>query len=242
MFKAALPLGAGALVLLTSANVMAEQKLGWHGSGEAGYNGKTGNTVSENIFARLKVNHSTQKTEFKSLVEVENKSESNIRTSERYVLDLQGNYYFTDQRDYYSFANARGEKDRFADIDLDYTLTVGLGKQLIKTDTTHLAGEAGLGYQDVTYLQAKQNNFNQASFRAKLDFKHAFNDIVSFNQDALYFAGEKQYKIETNTSLQAALNSRFSVSAGYKYRYTSKPAAGKKKEDGETLISLIYKF
>lgn len=242
MFKATLPLGAAALILATSTQAMAEQKLGWHGSGEAGYNGKTGNTVSENLFARLKVNHSAERTEFKSLVEAENKSESNIRTSERYVLDLQGNYYFSQARDYYSFANARGEKDRFADIDLDYTLTLGLGKQFLDNDTTKLSGEAGLGYQDVSYIAAKQNNFNQTSFRAKLDFKHAFNDIVSFHQDALYFAGEKQYKVETNSSIQAALNSRFSVSAGYKYRYTSKPAAGKKKEDGETLLSLIYKF
>ncbi len=214
--------------------------LGWNGMGEAGFNSRTGNTVSENLNARLRVNYIQEETEYKSLLEVQYRSEDNTTNSERYVIDLQADRYLNAARDFYAFVNTRGERDKFADLDSDLSFAVGLGRLLYRTDASLLKGEAGIGYQTVKSIE-KDDDFDQVSGRLKLDFDHKFNETYSFVQDLLYFVGPEQYKLETNTGFRAALNSKFSVSASYKYRYNSNPGDAK-KTDGETNLSLIYRF
>lgn len=223
-------------------SISAETKLGWHGSGEAGFNQRTGNTVSESTVARLRLGYKLERIEYKSLLEIERKSENNDATSERYVLDLQSDLYFSEAKDNYGFINGRGEKDKFADLDSDLSMTVGLGRVLYRTEPTELKAELGLGYQEVRYIEDQPNNYEQTTGRVKLDLNHQFNETYSFAQDLLYTVGDKQYKLETNTGLRAALNSQLAISASYKYRYNSQPGEMAKKADGETNLTLIYKF
>lgn len=232
-------------LLLNTALVKAEPSsddLGFHGSGEAGFNQKTGNVDSESLLARLKLNYSQKQNNYKGLIEIENKTEEAIQISERYVLDLQADRYFTEDKNYYAFANARGEQDEIADLDQDLSLTLGLGKVLYRTEKTRLSTELGVGYQEVDYVSDVETDFNQTTGRIKIDLNHKFNDNVRFVQDLTYFTGAEQYKTETNSSLRVALNSKLSVSSSYKYRYNSNPADAAEKTDTETNLSLIYSF
>lgn len=231
---------------LASPNALAEddKPRAWSGSGEAGYNQKSGNVKSDSLLARLKLKYAQAQTDYKSLLEIENKTQNDQKITERYVLDLQADRYFSKDKSYYAFFNGRGEQDKVVGTEQDLSLTIGIGKILYKTEMTELSAEVGAGYQTVKLVNetADSQNFEQATGRGKLDLNHKFNDIISFAQDALYFFGEDQYKIETNTGLRAALNSDFSVSTSYKYRYNSNPAADAKKTDGETNLTLIYTF
>ncbi|MBE0493220.1 MAG: DUF481 domain-containing protein [Thiomicrospira sp.] len=232
-------------LFLNTALVSAEasnDELGFHGSGEAGFNQKTGNVNSESLLARLSINYSQIQNDYKGLLEIENKTEQDVKVSERYVLDLQADRYFTEDKNYYAFVNARGEQDEIAGLDQDVSLTLGLGKVLYRTSQTRLSTELGLGYQEVDYVNDSENDFNQTTGRAKLDFSHKFNDNVRFVQDLTYFTGAEQYKTESHSSLRVALNSKLSVSTSYKYRYNSNPADAAKKTDTETSLSLIYSF
>lgn len=213
---------------------------GWTGSGEAGLNKTTGNTDSQTINARLKMGYGFTQSDYTAIIEIENKKESGNTISDRYMLEQQYDYFFTEARDFYGFGNLRNERNKPTDLKLDNSLTVGLGRVLYKTDASKLKGEIGIGYQDVSLYVG--DDFDQVIGRLKLDFDHKFNDIYSFGQDALYVTGSDQYKIETNTRLRAALSSQLSASLGYKYRYNSEPGAGAKKTDGETNLSLIYNF
>lgn len=232
-------------LMFNSAWISAEEandELGFNGSGEAGFNQKTGNVDSESLLARLKLNYSQKQTDYKSLLEIENKTEEDIKISERYVLDLQADRYFTKDKNYYAFANTRGEQDEIAGLSQDLSVTLGLGKVLYRTEQTRLSTELGLGYQEVEYVTDTENDFNQTTGRVKLDLSHKFNDKVRFVQDLTYFTGAEQYKTETNSSLRVALNSKLSVSSSYKYRYNSNPADAAEKTDTETNLSLIYSF
>lgn len=232
-------------LMINTALVKAEESnedLGFHGAGEAGFNQKTGNVDSESLLARLKLNYTQEQNDYKSLLEVENKTEEDIKISERYVLDLQADRYFTKDKNYYAFANTRGEQDEIAGLSQDLSLTLGLGKVLYRTEKTRLSTELGLGYQDVEYVTDTESDFNQTTGRIKLDLTHKFNDLVRFVQDLTYFTGAEQYKTESNSSLRVALNSELSVSTSYKYRYNSNPAEAAEKTDTETNLSLIYSF
>ncbi|WFE68443.1 DUF481 domain-containing protein [Thiomicrospira sp. R3] len=213
---------------------------GWSGSGEAGFNKTTGNTDSQTINARLKMGYGFTQSDYTAIFEVENKKESGNTISDRYMLEQQYDYFFSSARDFYGFGNLRNERNKPTNLKLDNTLSVGLGRVLYKTNASQLKGEVGIGYQDVSVFVG--DDFDQVTGRLKFDFAHKFNETYSFGQDALYVTGREQDKIETNTRLRAALNSKLSASLGYKYRYNSEPGAGVKKTDGETNLSLIYNF
>jgi len=84
-------------------------------------------------------------SEIKSIIEANYKSEDGTTTQERYLLDLQRNQFYDIERSYYSFIAGEFVNSRFESIDLDATLSLGLGKKLYQTDDTTLTGEIGLG-------------------------------------------------------------------------------------------------
>lgn len=238
--KKVLTLACFSAISLTAPNLVQASGSGWSGSGEAGFNKTTGNTQTQTTNARLKLGYGFERSDYSATIEVENKKESGNTISDRYLLEQQYDYFLNTNRDFYTFANLRNERNKPTDLKLDNTISVGLGRVLYKTDVSLLKGEIGIGYQDVDLYVG--DDFDQTTGRLKLDFAHKFNETYSFGQDALYVTGSEQDKIETNTRLRAALNSKLSASLGYKYRYNSNPGTGLKKTDGETNMSLIYNF
>lgn len=231
---------ATAALLATSSALAADVKTGLSGSGELGFNSSTGNTVSESLFAGLKLDYLQKTYKVKGLVEAVNKKESNVQTAERYVGDFQADLYFNDTQKMYGFGQARWENDRFADLDLSSYYLVGLGYNYFQETDIVLGVEAGAGYQDVNYLKA--DNFGQAVAKLYGNFEYAINDNVRFLQDLTEYYGTEQAKFESNTGLRVKLADNLKMKVAYKYRHNSAPAAGKKAEDTETLLSVMYDF
>ncbi|MDG6772982.1 DUF481 domain-containing protein [Thiomicrorhabdus sp. ZW0627] len=223
-----------------SANAFAGDKLGLQGAGELGYTNTTGNTESSAIYGALKIDYIQNVYEFKSAFEINNKSEDGKQTQERYVADLQYNRFYAKNKDYYSFIQARFEEDKFADLDLDSMLTVGMGKTFIKDEKTLLRAEAGIGYQSTNYVVA--DDIDQVIGRLKGDYSYAFNPHVKFTQDAIIYTGGEQTKLETNTGIKVKMMESLSLKATYQYRSNSDPAPGVKKVDTQTIVTLMYDF
>jgi putative salt-induced outer membrane protein len=219
----------------------AHANTGWTGSGEAGFNKTTGNTETQTLIGSLKLGYAFTQSDYSAVVELENKKDQGVSISERYRLEQQYDLYFNASKDFYGFANLRNEQNKPTDVEMDHTLSLGIGRVLYKTEPTLLKAEAGLGYQDVTSV-SNTANFDQMTGRIKLDLTHQINASYTFAQDLVYLTGSEQDKIETHTALRAALNNQLSASLSYKYRYNSNPAGTLKKTDGETNISLIYNF
>lgn len=231
------------LFIITSAVHAAPKKLGTSGSGELGLSNNTGNTPSSSVYAALKMNYLQKMYELKGLVEADNKSENSVRTKERYVGDFQANLFFSDYQKAYGFGQTRWVQDRFSDIDLSSYYIAGLGYQFYKNKEFSLSGEMGLGYQNENFTVASgQKDFDQevSKISAKLDY--AFNDNVSIHQDMTEYYGTKQGNFESNTGLKVKLADNLNMKVSYKYRYNTAPAAGKLKEDTETLLTMIYEF
>ncbi len=220
------------------------QALGLSGSGEAGYNSSTGNTTTTSVFGAIKLNYNQVDHELKSVFEINYKSENNVQTQERYLLDLQRNHFYDESRSYYSFVGGKFENSRFENIDLDAALSAGLGKALYQTEQTTLTGEIGLGYQSITYTSTGGgNSTDQMIGRLKLDFAHQINEQVTFTQDALVLTGSERTKLELNTGVKVKVADSMNVKLAYKYRHNDKPATTTlKKTDTQTTLTLIYDF
>ena len=234
-----------ALAIITasvSTQVQANENTGLSGSGELGFSDSTGNTVNTSFYGALKLNYTQENYTLKSLIEGNYKSEDGTQTEERYIVDLQGNRYYNADKSYYSFIGTRFEKNKFADIDLDSTISIGLGKSLYKTKDTYLNGEIGLGYQNTDYSTQGTKSDSQTVGIAKLDFSHAINEQVKFTQDLSVTSGENSTKVETNTGFKIKVAEKMNLKATYKYRHNDNPAAGTKKTDTQTMLTLIYDF
>lgn len=238
--KSLFALAITALAINVQANT--DTPNGISGSGELGFSDSTGNTVNTSFYGALKLKYTQQNYTLKSLIEGNYKSEDGTQTEERYIVDLQGNRYYNAEKSYYSFVGARFEKNKFADIDLDSTFSIGLGKSLYKTKDTLLNGEIGLGYQNTDYSTAGTKSDSQTVGIAKLDFSHKINEQVKFTQDLSVTSGENSTKLESNTGFKVKVAEKMNLKATYKYRHNDNPAEGTKKTDTQTMLTLIYDF
>ncbi|MDX1351819.1 MAG: DUF481 domain-containing protein [Thiomicrorhabdus sp.] len=230
-----------AIIPLT-INAQAAEQNGLSGSGELGFSDSTGNTVNTAFYGALKLKYTQEKYILKSLIEANYKSEDGTQTEERYLIELQGNRYYSADKSYYSFVAGRLEKNEFADIDLDTTLSLGLGKTLYKTEASELNGELGLGYQNTDYVTTGVKSDTQTVAIGKLDFSHTINEQVKFTQDLAVTSGENNTRFESNTGFKVKVAEKMNLKASYKYRHNDKPAAGTKKTDTQTILTLIYDF
>jgi len=220
----------------------SDAPIGVSGSGELGFSNSTGNSENTNFYGALKLKYTQENYALKSLFEGNYKSEDGTQTEERYLVDLQGNRYFNADKSYYGFVGARFEKSKFANIDLDSTFSVGLGKSLYKTKDTYLNGEIGMGYQNTDYTTQGTDSDSQTVGLAKLDFSHALNEQVKFTQDLSVTSGENSTKFESNTGFKIKVAQKMNLKATYQYRHNDNPAAGKDKTDTQTMLTLIYDF
>ena len=232
-------LASFAILSFASMNALADEN-GIKGAGEFGFTKNTGNTESQTVLGALKIDYIQPVYELKSAFSVNNKSESNVQTQERYVADLQYNRFYAADKSYYSFAQARFEKDEFADLKLDSLYTLGLGKTLIKNEKSILNSEAGIGFQTTDYKTAEDED--QMVLRLKADYAYQINEHVAFTQDAIVYSGGNQTKLETNSGLKVALAGDLNLKAGFQYRHNSDPGADAEKTDTQTTLTMIYDF
>ncbi|WP_371414924.1 YdiY family protein [Hydrogenovibrio sp. JE_KL2] len=231
------------LMMASTAAIADTKKYGTSGSGEVGLSDSTGNTPSSSIYSSLRLKYLQKMYQLKGLVEANNKSENGVRTKERYVGDLQGNLFFSDYQKAYGFGQTRWESDHFSDIDLNSYYIAGLGYQFLDNDTAKLSAEVGLGYQSQNYtVKSGVKDFEQAIGKFSGKFGYSFNPNVRFFQGLTEYYGEKQANFESNTGLKVKLADNLNMKVSYKYRYNSAPAAGKVKEDTESMITMIYDF
>lgn len=238
-----LPFIALTLFGLPNIGFTSDNPMGFNGNGEAGFSDSTGNTVSTSFYGALKLNYNQKNSETKSAFELNYKSENQVQTQERYHIDLQNNRYYNAEHSYFSYIGGQLEKSQFEGVELESTLSLGLGKSIIKEVTTNLTGEIGIGQNSIRYTQASSNSTtNQTIARLKVDFNHKINSQVTFLQDLTYLMGNNQSKIESNTGFKIKVADQMNLKASYKYRHNDTPASGIKKVDTQTVLTLIYDF
>ena len=226
------------LATLSSPIAMAQ----FSGSGELGYSNNTGNTENSALYAALKMKYEQEKYLLKSLIESSYKSENGDETEERYLLDLQADYFYSPDKSIYSFAGARFEQNKFEDIDLDSTFSLGLGNKFVKTEKTEITGEVAIGYQNTDFITKGIDSDSQTVGIAKLIASHQLNQQVSLLQDLSITTGAERTKFESNTGVKVKVSDKANLKLSYKYRNNDNPADGAKETDTQTLVTLTYDF
>lgn len=209
---------------------------------EAGIAVASGNTKSKNYNVKQANAYKFDANTFKFDARYLN-SYSNNDESARYIFG--GLRYERDLNESFSIFVAQGfESDKFAGYHLRHSSDIGLKYNIIKTEMFYWLAEAGYRYTNEKLNDGSHNYKN--SVRAYTETEKKWNPSVSTKYYLEYLPNVKEgkdYQINTELSVSAALTSIFSIKSAYLLRYDHLPAAtATTKTDTLLTTALVAKF
>lgn len=162
-------------------------------------------------------------------------AENNV---ERYF--LSGKLLHRSSETVYQFAKLTAEKDLSSAFDYQLSLTGGVGKDFIKTNTQTLSAEIGAGYRHSKERAAPQDTLDEAIGTVAAFYQYQITPSVRFNQDLSYEYGEEAQTLRSRTALSADLTQSFAAVASYNIKDTSADAGGSR--DSLLSLGLRYKY
>ncbi|KPQ30478.1 MULTISPECIES: DUF481 domain-containing protein [unclassified Halomonas] len=209
------------------------------GDTELGYNRLAGNTNSETLIGKTRLQWLTGNLTHSLRGEVRHVRREDETSAEQYLLagreryDLNGPHYL--------FGFARWEKDRFAGYDQQLSAIGGYGRQLLDNDTHKLSLEAGPGYRH-DRLRGHGNERFGVAYSA-VDYRWSFADYADISQEMSLEYTRKNVTTRSLTALTARLNSKLSLRLSHEIKHNSEPPEeADKRSDTTTSASLLYNW
>lgn len=224
----------------------------WKGQGELGGFRSTGNTKNLGLAAGVKLVKDAVKWRLNFQARADYERNRGRTTREQLSATIEPNYKF--DKSLYAYGLAQFERDRFQGFSARYTLSGGLGYELVKTKDVRLAVKAGPAIR-ITDFSGGDTKSSLAAL-AGLDFDWRISDNLKFSQDsggtwasdAQGFTSAVAVIDSANTSFTAtsaldakllgALSARFS----YTIEHETNPPIGRIKTDTLSRATLVYDF
>jgi putative salt-induced outer membrane protein len=205
---------------------------------ELGYVNTSGNTETQTLNTKAKVEASYGQWRQTLKLEALNSSDKKVTTAERYLAFLKSDYRFS-KRDY-AFGLINYDNDRFSGYDYRTSLTVGYGRRVIDGELLWLEFEGGPG---VRYSKVSEGETeDEAVLRLAGDLGWQISKSSLFEQELSTEIGEDATISRSVSALSTQIIGSLAMKLSYTYRYVSKVPEGVQKKDAETSVNLVYKF
>lgn len=213
----------------------------WSGNISAGYAIQSGNSDSEEFYARLNASYKEDFIENHILAEYLYAQSEGERTEDEALLENQINWNLTD-RTYLLNINKIGY-DNPGNIDVFFEENIGAGYKFIKNDSTVLKGEAGPGYR----YEARDGEADEEEITLRLAeiWDHQFTKNLSVHQrlelyPSIENTGEFQAKFDLKTKYK--LNDSMDLSVIIQDKYDSDPPDDTKQNDFRIQTTIGHDF
>lgn len=163
-------------------------------------------------------------------------------TAERYGASLRGGRDLSERLSL--TAGLQAEQDRFSGIDLRSILDFGLKRVWVETDRHVFSSVAALTWtrEELDGIDGSTDNLGAL---LRTDGKWVLSENAEAVAKAVYypnFDDSEDYRLEGEVGVQANLNSRWALKAGYQVRYDNQPVPGFERTDTTTTASLVLKL
>jgi putative salt-induced outer membrane protein len=209
----------------------------WKGGAEAGFTSTTGNTESTNLYGKVELENELAKWRHKARADALYNEEDNDTTAERYIAAWESDRKLS-ERDWV-FGAARWQKDRFASIEEQLSITGGWGRRFIKTERQSFESTFGAGYKWFEE-QDSDDRESEAILRYTGDYKLKTTANSDFRQQLLIEAGESNTFIESITGFTANINRKLATRISYNVQHNTDVPEDSEKTDTVTAITLVY--
>ena len=168
--------------------------------------------------------------------------EDGVTTDRRTIGTAKYDYFLTKKT--YLLANASGESDLNALLDLRFIVGAGAGYQFLEDEKWKLSGEAGLAYVDENY---KDNDADAEYLAARLAYKAEckVNESLSAGQNGqIYPSLEDKEDVNAlvDTHAKLTLTEKMFAQFGWLFTWDNTPAAGTERVDNLLLLTLGWSF
>lgn len=215
-------------------------ELGWSGVGELGYVKTSGNTDSSALNVRLEFIRTTDNWRYRMAGTALTTSNNGEKDNERYTAEAQADRKLGEKG--YLFGVYRYDADKFGTYDPSQTVTVGYGRELMKSEKHVLKGEIGVGYRSLKETESGDSE-SDAILRFLLDDAWQIFDTTAWTNRLLIETGSNNTFTQWNTGLTVAMTDAFAVKLGFELRNNSDvPTSDTKKTDTITSVNLVYNF
>lgn len=224
----------------------------WKGQGELGGFRSTGNTRNLGVSGGLKLVKDAVKWRLNFQTRADYERNKGKTTRDQLSATIEPNYKFG--KSLYAYGLAQFERDRLQGFSARYTLSGGLGYELVKTKDLRLAVKAGPAIRITDFAAGDSKSSLAALVGLDLDWK--ISDNLKFSQDtggtyasdAQGFTSASAVIDSDNMSFTAtsafdakllgALSARFS----YTIEHETNPPVGRIKTDTLSRATLVYDF
>jgi len=222
--------------VFTSMDDPSTAKKPFEGSASAGYLASTGNTKSSSLSAATNMTWFQTQTAWSLWGNAANNSSNDERSAETYQVGGRSRYNMTDYD--YLFGQASWLSDRFNGYDGRSIFAAGYGRQILNGPVHSLRVEAGPGVRYDDYQDGGHDT--QALAYGALSYNWQLTDNTKFIQ-GVSVLGSDDTTINSETGLQVAINSHFSLKLAYNVTWNQNPpASAPDKTDTKTSVLLSY--
>lgn len=210
----------------------------WTGKGELGAFNSTGNAENTGITAGLALTREGVDWRHKLTGRADYQESNGVVTREQYLAAYEPNYKISDRL--YAYGLAQYERDRFQGFSARYSVSGGLGYDVLTGETMTLSVKAGPAWRRTELVGGGSSSSFAGLAAADFDWKIA--ETISFTQDLSAFVQSGSDTFISDTGLVAKIASDLSVRLSYTLEHDTDPPAGAEKTDTLSRITLIYDF
>ena len=220
----------------------------WSGNGEFGAFRATGNSTNTGISTGLTVDRQGIDWRHKLTARVDYQRANGVTTREQFLGRYEPN--FNVSSDFYVYALAQYERDRFQGFSARYAVSGGMGYQALKTDAVQLAIKAGPAYRVTEFVDGRGENRLAAlvaldfgwSITDRLKLTQATNAVAETGGSAVAIIDSRNTSVNLITGLDAKISGKLSARFAYSVEYDSNPPPGAVGTDTLTRMTLVYDF
>tara|TARA_R100001244_G_scaffold20643_5_gene21549 strand:- start:15313 stop:16263 length:951 start_codon:yes stop_codon:yes gene_type:complete len=224
----------------------------WSGQGELGGFRSTGNTKNLGLSGGIKLVKDAVKWRLNFQARADYERNRGKTTRDQLSATIEPNYKFNNKL--YAYGLAQFERDRLQGFSARYTISGGLGYELVKTEDVRLAVKAGPAIRITQF--AGGNSESSLAGLIGLDFDWKISDHLKFSQDAggtwasdaqgftsaVAVIGSDNTTFKATSALDAKLIRSLSARLSYTVEHETNPPVGRFKTDTLSRASLVYDF
>jgi putative salt-induced outer membrane protein len=210
----------------------------WTGSGEVGAFQSSGNTSATGVTLGVAAVKEAEVWRLKFRALADYQRTNGITSREQGVIALEPNYKINDRL--YAFGLAQAERDKFQGFSSRFTLSGGLGYQVIKNERMVLDVKAGPAWRKTNFTTGGSDSslagLGAANFAWKL------TPSITFTEDASAYIQSGNSSYSSVTGLNAKLSDAITARLSHQLDHETNPPAGLKKTDSLSRVTIIYGF
>lgn len=221
---------------------------GWSGKGEFGAFRATGNSTNTGLSTALTVDRQGIDWRHKLTGRVDYQRAGGVTTREQYLARYEPNFNVSDN--FYVYALAQYERDKFQGFSDRYAVSGGIGYQALQQDDVRLSLKAGPAYRVTAFTDGR--NESRIAGLIGLDFDWSITDRLKLTQatnavaetggTAVAIIDARNTSVDLITGLNATISSKLSARFSYAFEYDSNPPPGAVQTDTLSRVTLIYDF